>query len=195
VIHLDGSASASATFLSQNWCSVLYQRTQKNEIEVSLNYGLALSFQNVFRVVPMLFSRFTTGVPTLQMWQWALDELFTLALAVLQIISPHTSMLPYLICPHNDDSTPSIHLMMRVVLDFKDHHGLIWPMIVIMQKWFTIFDLLIQDRLVPCSCSTIAGGLCMIAIMISPIWDQTSVNHEFCYIDYYYDISTKPRGK
>jgi len=85
--------------------------------------------------------------PLLRMWQWRLDERFTLRLATLQIISRQTPTLPYLISPRDDDSTRSIHLKMRVVLAFKDPHGLIWPMIVTRQKWFTIFNLLIQDPL------------------------------------------------
>jgi len=36
-------------------------------------------------------------------------------------------------------------------------------------------------------------GLCIIAIMISCVWDQTSVNHQFYYIYFYYDESTKPK--
>ena len=83
--------------------------------------------------------------PLLWMWQWALDEWFTLCLAVSPIISQHTPMLPNSICPHADDGTHSLCFMQRVVLVLKDPHGLIWPMIVTMQKWFTIFNLLIQD--------------------------------------------------
>jgi len=75
-------------------------------------------------------------------------------------------------------------------------HGLIWPMIVTMQKkLFTIFNLFIQDGSVASSCSTVTGGLYIIAIMISQAWDQTSVSHQFHYIYYYYDLSTKPRIK
>ena len=84
--------------------------------------------------------------PRLQMSQRALDERFTLPLAISQIISRHTPTSPNSISPRDDDSTRSIRLMKRVVLVFKDPHGLIWPMIVTMQKWFTIFNLLIRDR-------------------------------------------------
>jgi len=83
--------------------------------------------------------------PRLRMWQQALDELFTLPLAISQMISRHTPTSPNSISPRDDDSTRSIRLMKRVVLVFKDPHGLIWPMIVTMQKWFMIFNLLIQD--------------------------------------------------
>jgi len=41
----------------------------------------------------------------------------------------------------------------------------------------------------------VAGGLCIVAIMISRVCDQTSVNHPFYYIYYYYGTSTKARIK
>ena len=85
-----------------------------------------------------------------------------------------------------------ICLMKRVVLVFNDPHGIIWPMIVTMQKWFTIFNLLIQDLTLPCSCSTDVGGLCIVAIVISCVWNQTSVNNQLNFIYYYHDISMKP---
>jgi len=84
--------------------------------------------------------------PRLRMWQRALDEWFTLPLAIWLIISRQTPTSPNSISPCDDGSTRSIHLMKRVVLVFQDPHGLIWPMIVTMQKWFTIFNLLIQDH-------------------------------------------------
>jgi len=84
--------------------------------------------------------------PLLRMWHQALDEWFTLPLAISHIISQHTPRLPNSISPHDDDSTHSIRLMKHVVLVFKDTYDLIWPMIVTIQKWFTIFNLLIQDR-------------------------------------------------
>jgi len=85
--------------------------------------------------------------PLLRMWQLALDKRLTLPPVLSQIVSWHTPTSPNSICPRDDDSTRSIHLMKRVVLVFKDSHGLMWPMIVTMQKWFTIFNWLIQDRL------------------------------------------------
>jgi len=57
-----------------------------------------------------------------------------------------TLKVPNLICLRDSDSTRSIRLMKHVGLVFKDPHGLIWPMIVTMQKWFTIFNLLIKDH-------------------------------------------------
>ena len=84
--------------------------------------------------------------PRLRMWQSALDERFTLPLEISQIISQHTLTSPNSISPRDDDSIHSIHLMKSVVLVFKDPHGSIWPMIVTMQKWFTIFKLLKWDR-------------------------------------------------
>ena len=82
--------------------------------------------------------------PMLGMWPRALDERFTLPLAISQIISRHTPTSPNSISPHDDDSTHCIHLPTRLVVVFKDPHGLVWPMIVTMQKWFTIFNVLIQ---------------------------------------------------
>jgi len=84
--------------------------------------------------------------PPLRMSQWALDERFTLSLAISQIISRHTSTLSNSISPHDDDCTCSIRSMKHVLLVFKDPHGWIWRIIVTMQKWFTIFNLLIQDH-------------------------------------------------
>jgi len=129
------------------------------------------------------------------MWQRALNEWFTLLLAISHIISRHTPTLASMICPCDDDSTRSVHLMKRVVLVLNDPPGSIWPMIVTMQKWFTVLNLLIHNWSVPGTGSSVAGGLCIIAIMISPICDQNSINHQFDYIYYYYDILTKPRIK
>jgi len=84
--------------------------------------------------------------PLLRMWQRALDERFRLLLSISQIIPRHTPTSPDLISPRDDDSTHSIRSMKPVVLVFKDAHGSMWPMIVTMQKWFTILNLLIQDR-------------------------------------------------
>jgi len=82
----------------------------------------------------------------LRMWQRALDERFTLPFALSQTISWHTPTSPNSISPRDDDSTRSIHLVKHVVFVFKDPHGLIWPTIVTMQKWFTRFNLLIRDH-------------------------------------------------
>jgi hypothetical protein len=84
--------------------------------------------------------------PRLWVWQWALDERFIIPLAISHLNSQHTPRLPNSISSRNDDSTHSLRLMKHVVLDFKDPHGLIRTMIVTMQKWFTIFNLLILDR-------------------------------------------------
>ena len=129
----------------------------------------------------------------LQMWHRAIDEQFTVPLAISRIVSQHTPISADLISPHNDDCTRSVCKMKFVVLVFKDPHCFSWPMIVSMQKWFTIFNLLIQCCSVPCSCSTVRGGWCSIGIMIACIWDQTSVNYQFYFIYYHYDISMKPR--
>lgn len=61
-----------------------------------------------------------------------------------------------------------------------------------MQKPITIFILLIQNNTVPGRCSTIAGGVCIIVMVISPLCNQTSLNHRFYYIYCHYDLSTKP---
>jgi len=129
------------------------------------------------------------------MWQWSLDEWFKIPFASSQSIPQHTPKSHNSICPHDADSAHFACSMKRVVLVFQDPHGLIWAMIFTMQKWFTISNLLIQNHSVPCSCSTVAVGLCIITIIISLIWDQTSVNHQFYYIYCCYDISTKPRIK
>ena len=84
--------------------------------------------------------------PLLWMSQWALEEWFTLPLAISQIISSHTPISPDLICPCDDDSTRSIHSMKGVVHVVQDPHGSIWPTIVTMQQWFTRLKLLIHDH-------------------------------------------------
>jgi len=111
------------------------------------------------------------GYPLLRLRQWALEQWFTFPLGLSTILSLHTTTSPNLICPGYDDSTRSVRLMKYVVVVFKDPHGWIWPMIVTMQKWLRICNLLIQDRLVTCSCSTVTGELCIIVIMISRVWD------------------------
>jgi hypothetical protein len=40
--------SAKTKFPSLNVFSLLYPQTQKNEIKVSLKYGIALTFQSVY---------------------------------------------------------------------------------------------------------------------------------------------------
>jgi len=60
----DCSTSAKTKSPSLNLFSLLYPQTQKNEIEDSLKYGIALVFHSVHWVVAMLFSSLTTSVPT-----------------------------------------------------------------------------------------------------------------------------------
>jgi len=62
--RLEWSSSAKTKFPSLNVFSLLYPQTQKNEIEVSLKYGIALLFQSVLQVIAMLFASVTTSVPT-----------------------------------------------------------------------------------------------------------------------------------
>jgi hypothetical protein len=50
---------------SLNLFVLLHQQSPNNEIEVSLWCGIGLLFQSVFWVIAMLFTRVTTGVPTL----------------------------------------------------------------------------------------------------------------------------------
>jgi len=133
--------------------------------------------------------------PLLRMWQRALDEQFTLPAAISQIISQCTPTSPNSICDRYTNCTGSVRLMKCVLLVFKDPYRLIGTMIVTLQKWLMTFNLLIQHHSVPCICSTVAGGLCIITIMISCIGTQTSVNNDFYHIYYYYDILTKPRIK
>jgi len=82
----------------------------------------------------------------LRFCQWALDERFTLALAISQFISRHGPTLPKSIFPRDGGSTHSIPWTKHVLLVFKDPHGLIWQMIFTMQKWFVIFNFWIHDR-------------------------------------------------
>ena len=120
---------------------------------------------------------------------------FTLPLAIIQIISWHTATSPIVICFRDDCSTHSIRVMMHVVLVFKDLCGIIRSIIVTLQKWFMIFNLLIHGHSVTFSCKIVVGGLCIIANMISSFSDQTSVTHPLYYIYYYYDILMTPRIK
>jgi len=64
-------------------------------------------------------------------------------------------------------------------------------MIGTVPKWFTISQIILQDRLVPCSRPTVMGGLCISVIVISSVWNMTLLHHQFYYISYYYDISKK----
>jgi hypothetical protein len=83
--------------------------------------------------------------PLLRIWQQALEERFTIPLAVSQIISWHTPAAPNLIYPCDHDTTCSIHLMTCEVLECTDPYGLIWPMILTMQMLFMTFNWLIQN--------------------------------------------------
>jgi len=83
--------------------------------------------------------------PLLRMWQSALDEWFTLPLAISRIISRYTPTSPNWICPCNGHSTRSIRWMERVVVFFKDPRCVIRPKIVTLRKWFTICNSSIQD--------------------------------------------------
>jgi len=58
------STSAKTTFPSLNLFSLLYAKTQKNEIEVSLKYDIAWKFQSVVWVVARLYWSVPTSVPT-----------------------------------------------------------------------------------------------------------------------------------
>jgi len=54
--------------------------------------------------------------PPLDMWQSALDEKFTLTLAILQSPSQHSTRPPNSICPRDDDSTSSIYVRKYAVI-------------------------------------------------------------------------------
>jgi len=56
--------SAKTKIPSLDLFSLLYPQTQKNEIEVSLKYGIGSMFMSVLWVVAMLFPRAATSVPT-----------------------------------------------------------------------------------------------------------------------------------
>ena len=65
-VSTDHTTSAKTRFPSLYLFSLLYPQTQKNKIEVSLQYGIALLFQSVHWVIAMLFSSITKCVPTFQ---------------------------------------------------------------------------------------------------------------------------------
>jgi len=131
--------------------------------------------------------------PLLRLWHRALDEWFIHPLAISWIISWHTPTSPHVIHPCDDDITHPVCLMKHVVHVFKDSSRLNLTNDSYNAEVIQIFNLLIHDHSVPNSGSTITGELCIMAIMISPGWDQTSVNRHFYYIFYLYDISMKPR--
>jgi len=116
------------------------------ELRFPWNMALLYSSRVFFQLSWCCFQALWPGYQLMQLWQRAIDERFTLPLAISQIISRHTAMSLSLICPRDYDSTRSIHIMKHVVLVLKDPDGLIWPMIVTMQKWFMIFNLLTQDH-------------------------------------------------
>jgi hypothetical protein len=78
-----------------------------------------------FESSPCCFQASRPVYPRLRMWERALDERFTLPFAISKVISRHTPTSPNLISPRDDDNTHSIRLMKRVVLVFKDPHGVI----------------------------------------------------------------------
>jgi len=173
-----------------HWIYLVYctDKLKKMKSRFPWNVALHSSYRAFFELSLSCFQASWPVYPHLQMWQWALDTRFTLSLAISQIISTHTHTLRNLIRPANDDSTDSVRLMKHVVCLFKDPTSLNSPMIRTIERWFTIFQSLIRDPSVPCTHSTIAGLLCIITIMISQVWHQTSVNHQFYYIYYYDDI-------
>jgi hypothetical protein len=128
------------------------------------------------------------------MWQQLLDRQFILPFPISQIIAWQTLTLPNSIVAHENDSTHA-ECLMKCVCDFKDPPDRIGQIIVIMQKWYTIFHFLIQDHLVPYRGSTRTALLCMIVITISSISYQTSVNHQFYSIYHHVDISIKSRNR
>jgi len=99
-----------------------------------------------FESLRCCFQTSEPAYPPLWMWQHALDEQFAIPLAISQIICWHNPTSPNSICYRNYDSTRSIRFMHCVGVVFKDPDGVIWTMIMTLQKWFTIFDLLIQDH-------------------------------------------------
>jgi len=171
------SPSAKTKFPSWNLFSVLYPQTPKKESRFHCILALLWRPEVILEESRCSVPISQPLYPLSRMWQLALDELRTPPLAISHIISPHTLKSPNSICPHGDVSSCYVHSMKSVVLVVKYPHGSIQPMIVTMQKWITIFNLLIQYGSVPCSCSTVAGGSSIIAIMISYVWDQTSVNN------------------
>jgi len=109
------------------------------------NMTLLIFSRMFFESLQSCFQAAQPVYPLLRVRQEALDEQFTLSLLISQIISRQTLTSPNSICPRNDDSTRSIRVMKHVVRVMKEPHCWMWPMIVIVQKWFMVISLLIQD--------------------------------------------------
>jgi len=139
----------------------------------------------------MPYSSIATGVPTFGTVTKSTWQTVHASFDNVRNDSQGTGTLSNLVCLCNDNSTRSVRSIKYIVLAFKNSHGLIWPIILTIQKWYSTFHLLQQDWLVVCRCSIVAGGLCIIVIMISYVWDQTSVNYQFNDTYYQYDIWTK----
>lgn len=129
------------------------------------------------------------------MWQQGHDEWFTDSLKISPITAWYAVMSTDYMCPGKNDYTCSAQLTKHVVHVFKDPRGVIWLFTITFLKWFLVVNLLIQDNWVPCCCSTITGGICIVAITIGCCWDQTSINYYFYYIYYHWNISTRPKVK
>jgi len=151
-------------------------------------------FQSVLWVVPMLFSSVTTSVPTFaklttRTW-WTVHTSFG---NITNYLSANAYLTQFDLSswwwyhsPHSCNEAFSCYFQRpsSQYLTNDSYHAE-----VVCNIWFVD-----TPSSAPCS-STFAGGLCIIAIMILCVWDQTSVNNQFHYIYYYYDILTKPRIK
>jgi len=86
--------------------------------------------------------------PLVLMWLRALDEWFTIHLAISQIISSHTPTLPNSIDPRDDDSTHSVRVVKPVVCEFDDsswlnltndsyHAEVVHDITIVDERWFS----------------------------------------------------------
>lgn len=165
--------SAKSTFLSINVFSLLYPQTQWNEIDVELEIGIALVFGSVVWVVAIMLTCIITTVPTFanvktSTW-WIIHTSFC---NIMNHVSIHFYITQFDVswCWWKFSLCT---LMKHAFVVVKDCPG--WPgsMVVILQKWFTICILLMQDTPEPHSCLSVVGGLPLSTITISQGWDHT----------------------
>jgi len=155
-----------------NVFTLLYLQTQWNEIEIVLKIGIALVLGSVVWVIAILLPCIVTSAPTFAhvttSTRWIVPTSF-------RNIMNHVSI--YFYVTQFDVSCcwwmfSLCTLMKCAVLVVKDCHGWIWPMLVILQKWFMICILLMQVNPEPDSCLSVVGELPLSTIIISQSWDH-----------------------
>jgi len=162
------STSAKLNFLQSIYLVYCTHKLKTVKSRFPRSISLLYCSRLFFELLRYWFEASWPGHQLLPMWEWSLDEQFTILLPISQFISLHTCCSPNLIPFCIDNSTDSIHFIKPVVYVFKDPHGLIWPMILTMQMWFMMFFLLRKILWVP----YIATGMerCLIiGIIISRI--------------------------